>query len=118
MWFGSDGRTWSLLAGPAAGKPLRQPGAPVEGIRRRGERAGAFTMPSTRTTAAPHEPPPAPASPARGKGQPPMPALISPTSSALISPTVVTSPFWIRQSRNGPVMSPYWSNDTGPITPS
>ena len=46
------------------------------------------------------------------------PALILPTSSALISPTVVTSPSLIRHRRNGPVMSPYWSKEIGPITPS
>ena len=40
------------------------------------------------------------------------------TSSTLISPTVVTSPFWIRHLRNGPVMSPFGSNDTAPITPT
>ena len=45
-------------------------------------------------------------------------ALICSTSSALISPTVVTSPSLIRHSRNGPVMSPYWSKLTGPMTPS
>ena len=45
-------------------------------------------------------------------------ALIALTSSVLISPTVVTLPSTIFQSRNGPVMSPYWSNDTGPMTPS
>ena len=44
--------------------------------------------------------------------------LILPTSSALISPTVVTSPSLIRHRRKGPVMSPYWSNAIGPITPS
>src|SRR6185503_472133 len=44
--------------------------------------------------------------------------LILPTSSALISPTVVTSPSLIRHRRNGPVMSPYWSKEIGPITPS
>ena len=40
------------------------------------------------------------------------------TSSVLISPVVVTLPSTIFQSRNGPVMSPYLSNETGPITPS
>ena len=40
------------------------------------------------------------------------------TSSVLISPTVVTLPSVIFHKRNGPVMSPYWSNETGPMTPS
>ena len=40
------------------------------------------------------------------------------TSSVLISPVVVTLPSVIFQRRNGPVMSPYWSKLTGPITPS
>ena len=35
-----------------------------------------------------------------------------------ISPAVVTWPSLIRQSRKGPVMSPYLSNCTGPITPT
>src|SRR5918993_1037876 len=43
-------------------------------------------------------------------------ALTALTSSTGICPTVVISPFWIRQSRNGPVMSPYGSKVTGPIT--
>jgi anti-sigma-K factor RskA len=34
------------------------------------------------------------------------------------SPTVVTSPLVIFHRRNGPVMSPYWSKLTGPMTPS
>ncbi len=40
------------------------------------------------------------------------------TSSVLISPVVVTLPSVIFHKRNGPVMSPYWSKLTGPITPS
>ena len=40
------------------------------------------------------------------------------TSSVLISPVVVTLPSVIFHRRNGPVMSPYWSKLTGPITPS
>ena len=40
------------------------------------------------------------------------------TSSAEISPVVVTLPSLIFHSRNGPEMSPYLSKLTGPMTPS
>ncbi len=40
------------------------------------------------------------------------------TSAVLISPVVATLPSVIFHRRNGPVMSPYLSNATGPITPS
>jgi len=45
-------------------------------------------------------------------------ALTASTSAVDISPTVVISPFWMRHRRKGPVMSPYSSNCTGPMTPS
>src|SRR5215207_2933592 len=47
--------------------------------------------------------------------QPPILALSALTSSVDISPTVVTLPSVIFQSRNGPVMSPYLSKVTGPM---
>ena len=40
------------------------------------------------------------------------------TSSVVISPSVVTLPSMIFQSRKGPVISPNLSKETGPMTPS
>ena len=45
-------------------------------------------------------------------------ALIAFMSTVDISPTGVTSPFWMRHRPKGPLMSPYSSNCTGPMTPS
>ena len=53
-----------------------------------------------------------------GGHQPPIFALRALTSSVDISPTVVTLPSVIFHRRNGPVMSPYLSKATGPMTPS
>jgi MFS family permease len=45
-------------------------------------------------------------------------AISASTLSVGTSPVVTTWPFWIRHRRNGPVMSPFLSNCTAPITPT